>query len=134
MGYRFNLKRKIMKANEFRIGNKLTNFLGEVFDCNAETIRSFESNYFPYGKPLPIPLTEEWLLKFGFERIEDEIHGEITWDYQRDIDSHECWAEWNEIGQLEGVMVDCVNRLIKYVHQLQNLYFALTNEELEINE
>ncbi len=30
--------------------------------------------------------------------------------------------------------VELVGQELKYVHQLQNLYFALTNKELEINE
>lgn len=109
-----------MEANELRLGNKLTNFLGEVFDCNAETIRSFESNYFPYGKPLPIPLTEEWLLKFGFEK---KGVNRTRWTFWK-IDLVE---------DEKGIYSFDESRIyidIKYVHQLQNLYFALTNEEL----
>ena len=109
-----------MKENELRLGNKLTNFLGEVFDCNAETIRSFESNYFPYGKPLPIPLTEEWLLKFGFEK---KGVNRTRWTFWK-IDLVE---------DEKGIYSFDESRIyidIKYVHQLQNLYFALTNEEL----
>lgn len=127
--------KKELQSKDFRIGNfverKETSEVIKIISISQNAVRTNRGTL-PYNCLHPIPLTEEWLVKFGFERTEDEIHGEITWDYQRDIDSHECWAEWNERGQLEGVIVDCVNRLIKYVHELQNLYFALTGEELEL--
>ena len=66
----------------------------------------------------PIPLTEEWLLKFGFTK---EVLG---------------WKHWNldlylylDNGCFESEQLPMFIYL-KYVHQLQNLYFALTNEEL----
>ena len=68
----------------------------------------------------PIPLTEEWLLKFGF-KSKSYGYGDSE------------WKQWNN-GKitLNGFRetlsgVDC-----EYIHQLQNLYFALTGEELEI--
>ncbi len=75
----------------------------------------------------PIPLTEEWLLRFGFEKKENNwkclcICNDWTYLY------------WERLAGLElsvnkhSVMLPH----IKYVHQLQNLYFALTNQELEI--
>jgi len=54
----------------------------------------------------PIPLTEEWFLKFGFEGNS----GTFAW-------------KLSPAGKV--INVEC-----KYVHQLQNLYFALTGEEL----
>ena len=74
----------------------------------------------------PIQLTEEWLLKFGFEKA-DEIYF-IEFDvYSMTIKEYE---KGNYILNPETHFnyVD-----IKYVHQLQNLYFALTNEELTLN-
>lgn len=68
----------------------------------------------------PIPLTEEWLLKFGFEK--------------KGVNRTR-WAFW-EIDLVEdekGIYSFDESRIyidIKYVHQLQNLYFALTNGEL----
>jgi hypothetical protein len=132
-----------MKANELRIGNKLTNFIGGVFDCNAMTIRSFESNCFPYGKPIPIPLTEEWLLKFGFEK--EYFYGDdakfIWWqlnDFGLEIfntnkEQGRTSIESKDVGFFyEPMFMDYIE--IKHVHQLQNLYFALTGEELTLKE
>lgn len=65
----------------------------------------------------PIPLTEEWLFKFGFEKA---LNG--WWD------KTETWCWKDDIFYLGALswLAEC-----KYVHQLQNLYFALTGEELK---
>ena len=66
----------------------------------------------------PIPLTEEWLVKLGFEKLEgwDDMYYFKIGDFQI--------YEYN----VSGYEFDDFE--IKHVHQLQNLYFALTNEEL----
>jgi hypothetical protein len=109
-----------MKQNELRIGNYVY-FEDELLKFDFEMGWNFD-----YIKP--IPLTEEWLLKFGFEYVESYNNYKIkTGDY------------WNSLKFYEGEW--CYNNddsdagcyfltTIKYVHQLQNLYFALTNEEL----
>lgn len=76
----------------------------------------------------PIPLTEEWLFKFGFK-----FDGHCSWWknelIELTIDTGEDeYSVFNNNGDyitLKG---------IKYVHSLQNLYFALTGEELEIKQ
>lgn len=124
--------KKELQSKDLRIGNYVyDNHRKIVVDVALNTLRLLSYNV-DDNNYTPIPLTEEWLERLGFEREEDEIHGEKTWDYQRDIEGRECWAEWNEKGQLEGVTIDCTNRLFKYVHEFQNLYFALTGEELEL--
>lgn len=69
---------------------------------------------------MPIPLTEEILLKCGFE-IDDVLapcmHVAKEWD-----------LEWF----IDGVYLDGSNTKAVYLHQLQNLYFALKGEELNI--
>jgi hypothetical protein len=71
----------------------------------------------------PIPLTEDWLMKFGFtQHLSCEwVHQGccIVFEFKSTV---EC--SLNEIGQ--AIDLDT----IKYVHQLQNLYHALTGEEL----
>ena len=68
----------------------------------------------------PIPLTEEWLSKFGFKKIGS---------FYRIKDSRFVEVLIHDDG------IDVCNHSIyllhiKYVHQLQNLYFALTGEKL----
>lgn len=63
----------------------------------------------------PIPLTEEWLLRFGYTKISNNsfiITGHCIWICN---DLFRC--------DKNGIV-------LKHVHQLQNLYFALTNQEL----
>jgi hypothetical protein len=92
--------------------------------------RTYEEKGFPFK---PIPLTEEWLLKFGFEenRI---IIGESLW-LELDFNSP-TYPHYNIfVKQLNtDLMIDSVlmDIELKHVHSLQNLYFALTNEELII--
>lgn len=78
----------------------------------------------------PIQLTEEWLLKFGFEWNKEtktyEHKDFYPWHVSKSINIDiQNWQVFNYV--LKAV----ANRKIKYVHQLQNLYFALTGEELK---
>ena len=84
----------------------------------------------------PIPLTKEFLLKFGFENIDKGGNDYITYtdpnhDYYLQLDvrndgKYSILDNDNSFNDLRAFsMVD-----ISYVHQLQNLYFALTGEEL----
>jgi len=99
-----------MKATELRIGNwveiqgiQLSQVVGQVTRINGKKI----------GRNLqPIPLTKEWLERFNwnppkdiavsFSLTTDEIHFVVGNYYKK----------------------------IEHVHQLQNLYFAITGEEL----
>ena len=69
----------------------------------------------------PIPLTQEVLEKCGFEYSKDlnqSQHKELIWDADHEEDDSLYFTELH----LE----------VKRLHQLQNLYFALTGEELNI--
>lgn len=75
----------------------------------------------------PIPLTEEWLLKFGFEKQENNwkrlcICNDWTYIYWERLVGIELSVNKHSVMQPH----------IKSVHQLQNLYFALTQEELTL--
>ena len=127
-----------MKASELRIGNlvnhttgqcKVVGFYGEIF--RAENINKIElkSNVFNLQ---PIPLTEEWLLKFGFEKIKDFNVYINVWELKgfmvslgEYINIHVDWADDGADNYHSIVVYEEL-----YVHTLQNLYFALTNEEL----
>jgi hypothetical protein len=78
----------------------------------------------------PIPLTEEWLLKFGF--VAKSI------DYNFTLGNIEIASAIRVLSTNErrNFYLDCeipewMKIKIEYVHQLQNLYFALTGEELQ---
>lgn len=119
-----------MEANELRIGNWVNVGYNKQFDLD-----DFE-NYFGEWKAFsndaiePIPLTPEILEKAGFEdvkyawKLEVKDSGFIVM-HNNDKASF-VTGDYDELGfQLKYE--------IKYLHQLQNIYFALTGKELEIN-
>lgn len=78
----------------------------------------------------PIPLTEEWLVKFGFEKPAETwyLNGFGVWQTLcGNKDGTEFIGFFYELRD-RGI----VDKHIEHVHQLQNLYFALTGEELTI--
>lgn len=73
----------------------------------------------------PIALTKEWLIKFGFyKEFESGLFiipsSTLKLDYYDSDEGYMAVVFGNDL------------KLIKYVHQLQNLYFALTGEELTL--
>lgn len=134
-----------MKANELRIGNWYDHN-GIPMQVTPNTIEEVWTAERIWCKP--IPLTEEWMLKFGF--VEKNIgkklpqslyelkylsneHNPIITSWVSILINVETWScvicdEYpDEIGANTKIK-------IKHVHQLQNLYFALTGEELTVNE
>jgi len=105
-----------MKENELRVGVYIY-YCEEVFEVDAECIKMHMGDDLDDAYR-PIPLTEEWLLKFGFE-ITDNFQTKDR--FQTHKQDGFFWFEY-------GYIVVELN----YVHQLQNLYFALTGEELTI--
>ena len=113
-----------MNASELRINNLV---MDENYNIVTITHEDFMGVNDDGGFPLrPIPLTEEWLVKFGF--IQTIIGFESVNEY------FPFSIEINSLGVAELYIEfyggDKYKKLIKYVHQLQNLYFALTGEEL----
>ena len=121
-----------MKANDLRIGNLVLALTGETeyTEVVVKTIFGYGINSYygdaeyVYDEIKPIPLTEEWLLKFGFilnsnrYYLGDIVYEFINYTISLTADDPYCSHE--------------VKNKIKYVHQLQNLYYALTNQELTI--
>lgn len=126
-------KHKAMSIiKEFRIGNLVADYETEPHYFAIEEIGLYEDGelavWYRNGSimdkdPDPTPLTEEWLLKAGFEFKGKRISKD--WFY--------LWNDDNKIVFALAEMQDETGTYleIKYVHQLQNLYFALTGKELE---
>ena len=112
-----------MKAQELRIGNKIQ-FDSHLYIVNSVVMKQVEEGFVQYQ---PIPLTEEWLLKFGFEKQGHvKFMGEA---YQRFVLGRNGIYSINKIAYIYEVNDHDLCE-IKYIHQLQNLHFALTGEEL----
>ena len=123
-----------MKANELRIGNYILH--EPTIDDWEEIIITLPSLLQVDISPesyCGIPLTEEWLLNFGFETYTTEKskvyklgNFMVTYVLKGRFAGNKYLKAFNisfsEFGH------------IKHVHTLQNLYFALTGEELQIKK
>jgi len=135
-----------MKANELRIGNYLqdnvTKTTVKVVELSKDCISTYVIDRSKYPlkdgwKLEPIPLTEEWLLRFGFRKkasfSDHTIHIDMTNILCLDNDNNE--SEFSAVSIYdvdEGVWIYLES--IQYVHQLQNLYFVLSREELKLKD
>ena len=124
-----------MKQKDLRIGNYIQHgnyvaIVGPAFFTSWDNY-DFEKDGIFKPEIQPIPLTEEWLVKFGFEDIYGAfISTKWMWNFQ--IEKHESFKDgWIFFIEEEGIVAPPSIK-IKYVHQLQNLYFALTGEEIEL--
>jgi hypothetical protein len=106
-----------MKSTELRIGNYVFDNLGGTLKIKGLNIDSDLSHI------QPILITEDWLIKLGFEK-------QMAWTFRIHISGNHYLIYylgekgWS-IGNKSYSDFNC-----EYVHQLQNLYFALTNKEL----
>ena len=113
-----------MKATELRIGNLVTQVIFKAtHDEEKEILVDWQEIWWiskGTNSYKPIPLTEKWLINFGFEEIKED---DDNYDYMLEIGDLDCFSEW-ENGHLVGLRVDGVNYILRFVHELQNLYFA----------
>lgn len=138
-----------MKTTELRIGNLVTldekqrtelweNEISAISDffkidtiySDGEVVLKLDNENVDFDETdiIPIPLTEGWLRKFNAESYftsdPQETQSSKAFKFG-DIKIHMC----NE--DVEEFMFESFEFVkIKTVHQLQNLYFALTGEEL----
>jgi len=110
----------MIQASELRIGNLINEALcGEIIVTPSvlQDLLNGAENY------EPVQLTGEWLLKFGFEKDNDNVLKLGNCFY---------WLHNGAVGifQIAIGYAPVINSPCNYVHQLQNLYFALTGVEL----
>jgi|TARA_R100000501_G_C2608316_1_gene103522 hypothetical protein len=143
----------MIKASELRIGNYvdmidrsqeihlpvgIVKKIGQIglFGVHLYEPKNFAEQTVPEGTPINevtgIPLTEEWLIKFGFAI--DLTKTEPS--YKKWMMGYRCYIVDDKQGTRFEFWIEDRYCLvdIKYVHTLQNLYFALTGEELTIND
>lgn len=127
----------MMRPHELRIGNWITVMGSIPTQVTAHYLYMMET-YTPVDpedeadyKEMtnPVPLTEEWLLKFGFK--------DTTKEWQTD----KCFRIVSKAGTKfdywlnEQALYRNEDNFLTHVydvHQLQNLYFCLTGKELEL--
>lgn len=110
--------RELMKGNLVMYYNKIHTIQTIGQWCHTD----LSSDELPIDKLKRIPLTDEWLLRFGFDKKsknQEWILNKIR--ICETVHKGLCWVD-NDIDFIE----------VNNVHQLQNLYFALTGQELEL--
>lgn len=119
-----------ISVNELRIGNfvRFSDFsnifsITEISPTGLGVEDKNESTWIELETFEPIPLTEEWLEKLGFNRIGDnfELNGIGIWFNV--ITEKYVFRYW-----AKGFIY------IESVHQLQNLFFSLCKMELTLNK
>lgn len=118
-----------MEATQLRIGNYILdkeNEVRQVVELSRTLVRTSCDRILLVSEVNPIPITEEILLKCGFEQkdhlfrlhLVNSIHIEYNSEcnlYYFDIYMNTCRVE------------------LQYLHELQNIYQSITFKELEIN-
>lgn len=127
-----------MKVTEIRVGNLIES---NNEHCKVEAILlngairtdGGDGKLFEFK---PIPLTEQLIIKFGFDKVED-LGDMISYEFKDKKRGygikydHEEWVFYLYAGTSYTPLI-CDAEPFQYVHQLQNLYFALTGIELII--
>jgi hypothetical protein len=144
-----------MKAMELRIGNFIYKESEYEFENGINQIISVLEFECVSTRPLnchvkhhnvnisnlkPIPLTEEGLLKFGFEH-------QNKYDLESNLYSKKLKSEYHFTIYSKTETLDFKTKFIgwkvlnigfdfkiEYVHQLQNLFFCLCGEELKLKD
>jgi hypothetical protein len=108
-----------LTANELRIGNYAKRIDDSEFIISANDILRLSESHL-YLKAIPIPLTEEWLIRMGAVDL-DAVHYKQYRLGERLIIVR------------DGKFVDYGSSVIlEYVHTFQNFIYALTGNELTI--
>ena len=131
-----------MKPNELRIGNIVLKDDEEIIvdPYDMINLQTYDLINVPIelNEYSPIPLTEEWLIKLGFTNMENICWQRYVQKKWVNFDNgffffrvmKHSFAWWfileDETNTERGINMGD----IQYIHELQNLYFALTGEEL----
>ena len=124
-----------MKASELRIGN-IVEWWSDGnrkmwMEVSPPGINSLSKGRVDYR---PIPLTEEWLLKFGWNKVNIGA-GDIEFELTRSSGIFKFGYSSSSLYKYyvrDGGSYHFIAGDLHYVHTFQNLYFALTGEELII--
>jgi hypothetical protein len=123
----------MITANELRIGN-IVDYFSESADTwldnhclTANDILCLDDR--TVDRANPIPLTEEWLIRFGFEKEEiNTRQGSTEMGFVKSI-MMVLKANENYYAAPYGFP----NANIMHIHTLQNAFFALTQNELTLS-
>lgn len=141
----------MINPRELRIGNNIyvcsniparrnEKYFGEITGISKSGVEyKYDGPNLNHCTFEPIPITEEWLIKLGFVK-----HGKeyiISTEFVERYFFISAYYRYETGSIVDGWEYGCYNKKVphhismgKYIHQLQNLYFSLTGEELELKE
>ena len=128
----------MIDAKELRIGNKVLK--NGVFVCDVLSLRrneieiSFEKEIYAleYKNVQPIALTEEILMRCGFEKVNSD-----SWEYVLKLPNYESFVieyfEYTDAWYYTAGEGTRNGKGWKYLHELQNGLHAIYGEDLNVN-
>ena len=133
------MKTNELKCTDLRIGNllKYDDEIVMVYELYDDAISILEDSYvkvYHIDNFDPIKLTEELLLKIGFEKDGNNyslVCGDIEVGYY--IDKFKQVLYINVCRKKRFHKNELRSYDVKYLHQLQNAYHLLTGKELEVS-
>lgn len=117
----------MIAPQELRLGNFVQTFEGifTVSALNQQYIALCNETIVTYPALSPIELNEDWLLKLGFECNKNEycVPGLDRFNVFLTVKSSYLFCDDEK-----------AIRYVRYVHELQNVFYAIVSEELKIKE
>jgi len=118
----------MVDPQHLRLGNWLIGMSGKPFQVSKINLPAGSKNQLQ-----PIAITEEWLKQFGFSHMPPLNQYAKRGNWRKPLDNAGNEMQFDD---RQGYRLFSYNGCILwkspiYVHQLQNLYFALTGEELQ---
>lgn len=131
----------MVNVRDLRLGNWISDMgdgYGRVIAIHddGDIITTANNLMLPLENYYPINLTSDMLSACGFEKA-NELSNDA---YTKSIDGHRIFVQINL--QIISLLASCPNGVrstvilsypFKYVHQLQNFYYAILQKELTIN-
>jgi len=125
-----------IKSTELRLGNLFieenSNKIIEVIGLEKDRV-VFSGMFLDKWQAKPIPLTEEWLVKFGFRKNQNSEK------YFLPIPNIKCEIHAERfrgviVLEIHNHVMPIIPETESSVHGLQNLYFALTGKEINYKQ
>lgn len=125
----------MIDKHELRIGNfvatrfgvnKINNLTEYASVEHKKPTSRYKKKAMPYADLQPIELTEDILLKCGFEKQDNN---------SLQFDSDLGFTMWSKTGYSVGLYYDSdeFGQPVKSLHHLQNVFYFLTGKELQID-